>query len=76
MEDCEVYEGSKLLGKVDDVERIAGTNYLNIVTDESLVKEGLAKKFLVPFVTPFKVSVDIEQKTIALDGALDILRAS
>jgi len=76
LEDCEVYEGSKLLGRVYDVERIAVTNYLNIVTDESLVKEGLAKNFLVPFVAPFKVSVDIEKKTILLDGALDILRAS
>lgn len=76
LEDCKVYEGSKLLGKVDDVDRIASTNYLNIVTDESLVKEGLSKSFLVPFVAPFKVSVDIDKKSIVLDGALDILKAS
>ena len=76
LEDCKVYEDSKLLGRVDDVERIAVTNYLNIVTDESLVQEGLVKNFLVPFVEPFKVSVDIDKKIIILDGALDILKAS
>jgi 16S rRNA processing protein RimM len=76
LEDCEVYEADKLLGKVDDIERIAATNYLNIITDEKLVDAGFAKKFLVPFVKPFKVSVDIDKKIIILDGAMDILEAS
>jgi 16S rRNA processing protein RimM len=76
LEDCEVYEDGKLLGCVYDVERIGVTNYLNITTDKSLVEEGLAKTFMVPFMEPFKVSVDIEKKVITLDGALDILKAS
>jgi 16S rRNA processing protein RimM len=66
----------KKLGVVYDVERIAVTNYLNIQTDESLVEKGYAKKFLVPFIEPFKVAVDIEKKSIELQGALDILEAS
>jgi len=76
LEDCEVYEDEKLLGKVDDIERIAVTNYLNIITDEKLVQSGSAKKFLVPFSQPFKVSVDIDKKIITLKGAMDILEAS
>jgi len=76
LEDCDVYEDSKLLGRVKEVERIAVNNYLSIVTDAALVKEGFAKSFLVPFIEPFKVSVDIEAKRIELRGAMDILEAS
>jgi len=76
LEDCKVYEEGELLGRVYEVERIAITNYLSIVTDEKLVQKGYAKKFLVPFVAPFKVDVDIENKVIVLRGALDILEAS
>ena len=76
LEDCDVYEDGKLLGRVKEVERLAITNYLSIVTDESLVQSGLTKNFLVPFVEPFKVSVDIDKKIITLSGALDILEAS
>jgi 16S rRNA processing protein RimM len=76
LEDCDVYEDGKLLGRVRELERLAITNYLSIVTDESLVKNGLSKNFLVPFIEPFKVSVDIDKKIITLSGALDILEAS
>ncbi len=76
LEDCEVFEDEKRLGKVYDVERIASTNYLNILTDKKLVEQGYAKRFLVPFIEPFKVAVDIQKKTIVLQGAFDILEAS
>ena len=76
LEDCEVFEDGKKLGVVKEVERLAITNYLSIVTDESLVESGLSKNFLVPFEEPFKVAVDIEKKIITLSGALDILEAS
>lgn len=76
LEDCEVYEDSKLLGVVDDIDRIGASNYLNIITNEKLVKDGFSKKFLVPFSAPFKVSVDIDKKIIILTGAMDILEAS
>ncbi|HFB53871.1 MAG TPA: 16S rRNA processing protein RimM [Sulfurimonas autotrophica] len=76
LEDCDVYEDSKLLGRVKEVERINISNYLSIVTDAALVAQGFAKSFLVPFMEPFKVSVDIEAKRIELRGAMDILEAS
>lgn len=76
LEGCQVYENDKLLGVVDEVERIAITNYLSIVTDKSLVQSGSAKSFLVPFIEPFKQSVDIDKKIITLSGAMDILEAS
>jgi len=76
LEDCEVYEDSKRLGKVKEVERIAVTNYLSIITDESLVKDGFAKSFLIPFIEPFKQSVDISKKVIMVNGGIGILEAS
>ncbi|PHS57701.1 MAG: 16S rRNA processing protein RimM [Sulfurimonas sp.] len=76
LEDCEVYEDGKLLGIVDDIDRMGITNYLNIITDEKLVETGLSKKFLVPFEKPFKMNVDVDKKIITLCGAMDILEAS
>jgi 16S rRNA processing protein RimM len=76
LEDCDVYEDGKRLGSVKEIERINITNYLSIVTDETLVKDGRAKSFLVPFIEPFKVDVDIDKKVITLRGAMDILEAS
>ena len=76
LEDCEVYEDGKLLGKVNEIERIAVTNYLNVKTNEELVQAGRAKIFLIPFQEPFRVSVDIDKKIITVSGAMDILEAS
>ena len=76
LEDCEVFEDGIKLGVVNEVERITITNYLSIKTDEALVAKGYAKKFLVPFIEPFKVCVDIDAKRIELRGAMDILEAS
>jgi hypothetical protein len=45
LEDCDIYEDDKLLGKVQELDRIGATNYLIIVTDESLVESGLPKSF-------------------------------
>jgi len=76
LEDCQVFEDGKLLGKVHEVERIAVTNYLNVITNEELVNEGSAKAFLIPFQEPFRISVDIDKKIITVNGAMDILEAS
>ena len=76
LEDCEVYEDGKLLGVVNEVERIAISNYLNVKTSDELVKTGSAKSFLIPFQEPFRQSVDIEKKIITVSGAMDILEAS
>jgi 16S rRNA processing protein RimM len=76
LEDCDIYENGNLLGRVKEVERINVTNYLSIVTDATLVEKGFAKSFLVPFIEPFKVAVDIKAKRIELRGAKDILEAS
>ena len=76
LEDCKVYEDGKLLGVVKEIERIAVTNYLSVITDENLLRAGYAKSFLIPFIKPFKQGVDIDNKTITVSGGMDILEAS
>jgi 16S rRNA processing protein RimM len=73
---CKVFENDILLGIVQEVERIAMRDYLNVKTDESLVKSGLSKLFLIPYHKPFIVNTDIEKKIIAVSGGMDILEAS
>lgn len=73
---CSVYENDLLLGVVDEVERIAISDYLSITTSEDLVKKDLPKSFLIPYHKPFIVKTDIDKKIILVSGGLDILEAS
>jgi 16S rRNA processing protein RimM len=76
LEGCEVFENQTKLGIVDEVQRIASTNYLHVKTDKKLTDKKLPKKFLIPFCKPFALKTDIEAKTIFVDGGMDILEAS
>ena len=76
IEGCEVFEGEESLGVVDEVERLGETDYLVITTNEELVKKGLSKSFLVPYVGFYIVEVDIESKEIDVEGAKELLEAS
>lgn len=76
IEDCQVIEDGKLLGVVNEVERLTVHDYLSVITDGALVEKGFAKSFLIPYIPPFKVSVDIDKKIIIVSGAMDILEAS
>ncbi len=76
IEGCKVVEEGKVLGIVDEVDRIGITNYLCIVTDEELVNKGFAKSFLLPFSKPFTLNTDIQAKIIIVSGGMDILEAS
>jgi len=76
IEDCEVYENDTLLGVVNEVERLTINDYLSVKTDAKLVDKGLPKSFLIPYIAPFKVSIDVDKKIIIVSGAMDILEAS
>jgi len=73
---CTVTEGGVTLGRVVEIERIGAVDYLQIKTDDALVKRKLPKHFLVPKRPPFVENVDTETGLIALRGAMDILEAS
>ncbi len=73
IENCDVYENGKKLGRVKEIER-ADVDYLVINTDEELIKEGYPKRFLIDFKRHVK-DVDVENKKIEAQGALDILES-
>ncbi|WP_072682154.1 ribosome maturation factor RimM [Arcobacter sp. LA11] len=75
--DCKIVENGKTLGIVKDIHRYPLDDYFEIITDEALIKEGLPKIFLVPYVTQTYIkNVDIENKTIETKNCFDILENS
>lgn len=73
---CKIYEDDILLGKVLDIHRYPISDYLEIETDNSLVKDGLPKVFLLPYEDNYILNVDIESKTITVKDAKAILENS
>ncbi len=76
IEGCIVVQGDLVLGVVDEIQRLTDTDYLVIRTDESLVKEGLSKSFLLPYIDRYILNADIAEKKIYTRDAKDILEAS
>ena len=73
--DCKIVENEKVLGVVKDINRINEINYLIIHTDENLIKENFANRFLLDF-RRHKTEVDIENRTIYVKDAFEILENS
>jgi len=73
---CTVMENGVTLGKVLEIERIGAIDYLQIKTDDALVKQRLPKQFLLPKQPPFVEHVDTDAGLITTHGAMDILEAS
>ncbi len=73
---CRIFEGTQELGSVTSIERLGTVDYLHIATTALLVDQGEVKRFLLPYQQPFILQTDIEQKTIRVSGAYDILQAS
>lgn len=71
-----VDEQELLLGSVDEIERIAATDYLVVKTDEKLVKQGLAKRFYLPYIERYILSFDKQKHEIRTQDALGILENS
>ena len=73
---CTVRQGDEVLGRVDDIQRMADTDYLSVKTDENLVEAGLSKNFLLPYIERYIIKVDTEEKIVYTKDAKDILEAS
>ncbi len=71
-----VMENGDMLGVVKDIERLAGTDYLQVETSGDLVDSGLAKSFLIPYIERYVKSVDLESGRLYTTGAKEILEAS
>lgn len=73
---CLVKQDDEVLGLVDDIQRMADTDYLSVITDSSLVEAGLSKSFLLPYIDRYVIKVDTEEKVVYTKEAKDILEAS
>lgn len=73
---CEIFENDLKLGIVEDIID-SGANFLFLIkTDENLCKQGLAKIFYLPYLDRFIKSVDVVNKQIISQNALEILKNS
>ena len=73
---CVVKQDDEILGVVDDIQRMADTDYLVVKTDASLIEAGLSKEFLLPYIDRYIIKVDTEEKIVYTKDAKDILEAS
>jgi len=72
----EVFDGDKRLGRVKEIERLAGTDYLVVETDRALKADGAAGSFLIPYIDRYVDRVDLERGRVLTKGAEAILDAS
>jgi len=69
-------EDGAVLGVVDEIERIAVTDYLVVKTNELFVKKGLAKTFYLPYIDRYIIAFDKTKKEVLSKDALGILENS
>ncbi len=72
----DLVDGDEVIGRIADIERLAGTDYLQVSTSEALVDKGYAKQFLVPYVDRYIDRVDLQKGAVVTRGAKEILEAS
>ncbi|WP_456382794.1 ribosome maturation factor RimM [Hydrogenimonas sp.] len=71
-----VEEEGETLGRVGDIERLAGTDYMVVETASDLAETGAPDSFLIPFIDRYVDRVDLEEKKVLTRGAKAILEAS
>lgn len=74
---CEIFENDLKLGIVKELHRYPLNDYLEILTDEELVKKGLPKVFLLPHIfDKYIKDIDVDKKVITVTNAFEILENS
>ena len=73
---CVVKQDDEVLGVIEDIQRMADTDYFSIKTDAILVEAGLSKNFLLPYIERYIIKADTEEKIVYTKDAKDILEAS
>ena len=73
---CQVKQDDEILGVVEEIQRMADTDYLSIKTDDVLVESGLSKNFLLPYIDRYVIKADTDEKIVYTQDAKDILEAS
>ena len=73
---CQVKQEDEILGVVEEIQRMADTDYLSIKTDNALVEAGFSKNFLLPYIDRYIIKSDTQEKIVYTKDAKDILEAS
>lgn len=73
---AQILDENICLGVVDEIERIAVSDYLVVKTDEALVKKGLAKQFYIPYIERYIINFNKETRMVYTRDALGILENS
>lgn len=74
---CEIFENDLKLGIVKELHRYPLNDYLEILTDEELVKKGLPKVFLLPHIfDKYIKDINVDKKVITVINAFEILENS
>ncbi len=73
---AKVEENGMILGVVENIERFEPNDFLIIKSDNSLVKDGFAKSFLIPYIERYIIDFDKENKIIHTRDTIDILKNS
>ena len=74
--DLKIEENSENLGVVKEIQRLPQGDYFLISTNQELIDSGMPKSFLLPYLPNFVDRVDLDNKTIYVKNAKDILEAS
>ena len=73
---CEIIDDEKSLGIIKEIHRYPPSDYLEITTEDSLVKEGLPNTFLIPYLDLYIKKVEVENKKVLTSDCLSILENS
>ncbi len=73
---AKVVEDGEVLGEVKEIDRMLDVDYLSISTDPALIKSGLPKSFLLPYIPRYILDFDSSAGKIHTVDAKDVLEAS
>jgi 16S rRNA processing protein RimM len=74
---AEVLDDGVRMGEIEDIERIANTDYLKISTDKALIAEGHVKSFYIPYIIDVYIDhFNEENKILYTKEARSLLEAS
>jgi len=74
---CKIIENNIELGKIKEIQRYPQCDYFEIITASNLIIEKeMPKVFLLPYTNNYIKNVNLDDKTINVKNALDILEAS
>ena len=72
----ELFDGEEPLGRIVEIERLAGTDYLVVKSAPELVEKGSAETFLVPYIDRYVDYADPKKGKVVTHGTKELLDAS